>query len=71
MQGVGHGARDQVTVSKQLEAGRPDLGLKPANVDPARARGTVEEELRHSTLSTLAIPPLREEWTLPLARSYS
>ena len=68
---LGHGARDQVTVSKQLEAGCPDLGLKPANADPARACGTVEEELHHSTLSTLAIPPLREEWTLPLARSYS
>ena len=52
----GHGARDQVTVSKQLEAGCPDLGLKPANADPARACGTVEEELHHSTLSTLAIP---------------
>ena len=54
---LGHGARDQVTVSKQLEAGCPDLGLKPANADPARACGTVEEELHHSTLSTLAIPP--------------
>ena len=68
---LGHGARDQVTVSKQLAAGRPDLGLKPANADPARACGTVEEELHHSTLSTLAIPPIREEWTLPLTRSYS
>ena len=54
---MGHGARDQVTVSKQLEAGCPDLGLKPADADPARACGTVEEELHHSTLSTLAIPP--------------
>ena len=51
-----HGARDQVTVSKQPGAGRPDLGLKPGDADPARACGTVEEELRHSTLSTLAIP---------------
>ena len=40
---LGHGARDQVTVSKQLEAGCPDLGLKPANADPARVCGTVEE----------------------------
>ena len=54
---LGHGARDQVTVSKQLDAGRPDLGPKPANADPARACGTVEEELHQSTLSTLAIPP--------------
>ena len=52
----GHGARDQVTVSKQPEAGRPDLGLKPADADPARACGTVAEELCHSTLSALAFP---------------
>ena len=41
---LGHGARDQVTVSTQPEAGRPDLGLKLADdANPGRPCGAVAE----------------------------
>ena len=39
-----HGARDQVTVSTQPEAGRPDLGLKLADdANAGRPCGAVAE----------------------------
>ena len=55
---LGHGARDQVTVSMQVESGCRDLGLKPAllGADPTRVCGTTAEQLHHSALNTSAIP---------------
>ena len=42
---LSHGARDQVTVSKQPEAGCPDLGLKLADdANPGRPCGAVAEK---------------------------
>ena len=55
---LGHGARDQVTVSMQLELGCRDLGLKPAllGADPTRVCGTTTEELHHSALNYIDLP---------------
>ena len=45
---LGHGARDQVTVSTQLESGCRDTGLKAntTGIDPTRVCGTNAKELR-------------------------
>ena len=58
---MGHGARDQVTVSMQMESGRGDLKLKPApsGADPTRVCGTIAEKLHHGALNTSVIPRKR------------